>query len=74
MQIIKVECYSGYRADERPVNFIVNGRKLVVQQIMEQWRSPDSEYYKVLADDRRVYLIMHDNGKDHWILKKAFEH
>ena len=70
---ISVECYSGYRADERPVSFISGGRKLVVDRIIDRWRSPDSEYFKVLANDGKVYLLMHDTVKDRWVLEKVLE-
>ena len=69
---ISVECYSGYRADERPVSFISGGRKHTVDRIMDQWRSPDNEYFKVLAEDGRVYLLVHDTGIDRWVLEKVF--
>ena len=73
IESISVECYSGYRADERPVSFISGGRKLVVDRIMDQWRSPDNEYFKVLANDGKVYLLMHDIEKGRWVLEKVFE-
>lgn len=71
---IKVDCYSGYRADERPVSFIFDDRKLMVDRIAEQWRSPDAEYFKVLADDGKIYLLKHDIEKDDWTLEKVFGH
>ena len=67
--IIRVECYSGYKADERPVNFFWKGRKFVVEKVIEQWRSPDSEKFKVLADDRKGYVLIHDDVSDQWILE-----
>ena len=70
---IIVECYSGYKADERPVNFITGGKKFVVNRIIQQWRSPDAEYFKVLADDGQGYLLVHDNIKDGWVLEKVYE-
>ena len=71
---ISVECYSGYRADERPVSFTTtSGSRLLVDRIMDQWRSPDNEYFKVLANDGKVYLLMHDIEKGRWVLEKVFE-
>ena len=71
---ISVECYSGYRADERPVAFTTaSGSRLLVDRIMDQRRSPDNEYFKVLADDGKGYLLVHDTGIDRWILEKVFE-
>ena len=70
---INVECYSGYKADERPVSFIICDKKLKVTNILEQWRCPDSDHFKVTADDGKGYLLIHDIAKDVWILEKAFE-
>ena len=71
---ISVECYSGYRVDEKPVSFTTaSGSRLLVDRIMDQWRSPDNEYFKVLADDGQVYLLVHDMVKDRWLLEKVFE-
>ena len=72
--IIRVECYSGYKADERPVHFLWRGRKFVVEKVIDQWRSPDSDNFKVLADDGKGYLLLHDNVSDQWVLEKIFEH
>ncbi len=72
MSDIKVACYSGYRADERPVSFISGNKKFVVEKIIEQWRSPDSEFFKVLAHDGKGYLLVHDTVKDTWSLEKVF--
>lgn len=70
---IMVECYSGYKADERPVSFISDGKKFMVERIIKQWRSPDYDYFNVLANDGKGYLLAHDNIKDDWVLEKVFE-
>lgn len=73
MPIVKVECYSGYKTDERPVSFILAGKKLVVEKIIDQWRGPEFEYFKVLADDQRAYLLKHDERNAEWALEKVYE-
>lgn len=70
---IHVECYAGYKADERPVSFILDGKKLVVEKVIDQWRSPEFEYFKVLADDGKGYLLRNDLGNGEWALEKVFE-
>ena len=66
IQGIKVECYSGYKVDERPVSFISEGKKLKVYKIIEQWRTPDADHFKVMADDGKGYLLLHNNVNDNW--------
>jgi hypothetical protein len=69
---IKVECYSGYKADERPISFILNETKLMVDEILDQWHSPDCEYFKVLADDGNRYLLK-CSFHGEWMLEKSFQ-
>ena len=34
---IHVECYSGHKANERPVAFIYEGRRREVEEIVDRW-------------------------------------
>jgi hypothetical protein len=70
LKVIHVSCYSGYRADERPVNFNLRGRKLVVEEIIDRWYGPHNSFFKILADDKKVYLIKYDQDDDLWTLEK----
>ena len=70
LKVIHVSCYSGYRADERPVNFSLRGRKLEVEEIIDRWYGPHNSFFKVLADDKKVYLIKYDQDDDLWTLEK----
>lgn len=69
-KIIKVECYSGHKADERPVSFILDENKVMVDEIVDRWYSPECEYFKVLADDGNRYLLR-CNFNGEWVLEKA---
>jgi hypothetical protein len=70
LKVIHVNCYSGYKANERPIYFTVRGRKLAVEKILDRWYGIDHSYFKILADDQKVYLIKHDPGADLWTLEK----
>jgi hypothetical protein len=57
---LNVQCYAGYKADERPVRFtFANGRTLVVEQVLDQWYGSDYECFRVRADDGNVYVLRH---------------
>lgn len=60
---IKVECYAGHKADEKPISFTFGEKKLMIEEIIDQWRGLGVEYFKVLADDGEAYLLRHD-GKN----------
>jgi hypothetical protein len=70
LKVIHVSCYSGYKANERPINFTVRGRKLIVEQILDRWYGLTSSYFKILADDQKIYLIKYDQDEDLWTLEK----
>ena len=73
LKVIHVSCYSGYKADERPVNFTVRGRKLAVEEIIDRWYGPHNSFFKVLADDKKVYLIKYDQDDSLWTLEKIID-
>ncbi|MBW1912876.1 MAG: hypothetical protein JRI43_06905 [Deltaproteobacteria bacterium] len=67
---IEVAAYSGYKANERPLYFIINERKLDVVNIIDRWYGVEHDYYKVLADDGRLYLLKWNRIHDVWFLVK----
>lgn len=70
LKVIHVSCYSGYKADERPISFTLLGRELMVEEIIDRWYGPNNSFFKVLANDSRVYLIKYDQDEDQWTLEK----
>jgi hypothetical protein len=54
---LTVECYSGRKADERPVRFRLEGREYIVEAVLDQWYGPETIFYKVRADDGNLYII-----------------
>jgi len=54
---LEVECYAGYKAEERPSRFSLDGRKYLVDAVLDQWYEPESTYYKVRADDGNLYIL-----------------
>ena len=66
-----VRCYSGYRADERPTSFSLQGSELEVRRILRSWREPNCRCFKVLAEDGRSYLLRHDEHDDRWSVKRV---
>lgn len=68
MPTLKVKCYSGYKADEKPISFVLDDNTFMVEKIIDQWRDPEFEYFKILADEGRAYLLKHDKRNDEWAL------
>jgi hypothetical protein len=70
---IEVTGYSGYKANERPLHFSLDGRKRVVQNLIDRWFGPEHDYFKLLADDGKVYLLKYERFRDLWFLEKRME-
>ena len=68
MHEIHVECYAGYRADERPLHFVLAGRRFEVAEVEDRWYSPGAIYFRVRATDGNFYILKHDEGLDVWTL------
>lgn len=67
---IAVNAYSGFKGNERPVSFIIKGREIIVLDVMERWLEPDKDYFKVLANDGRLYTLSWNREKDIWSVEK----
>lgn len=65
---IQVECYAGYRADQRPLRFCLRGRTFLVEQVEDQWYAPTAIYFRVRADDGNFYVLRHCEIQDVWTL------
>ena len=69
---LEVECYSGYRADERPLRFTFAGNpdapKYDVKEVLDQWYGVGYRCFKVRADDGNIYILRHQISEDCWRL------
>jgi hypothetical protein len=63
---IRVECYSGYRAEETPKVMHFRGRRVIVAEILDRWLAPDHRYFKFRGDDGSLYIIRHDVVTYEW--------
>jgi hypothetical protein len=54
---LQVECYSGMKADERPVRFSLNGHSYAVKEVLDQWYGPHDIFFKLRANDGNLYIL-----------------
>lgn len=66
---VEVESYSGYRADERPVRFVLSGIEYEVVEVEDRWYSPQATFFRVVAGDGNRYVLRHDEAQDEWSLE-----
>ena len=74
---IKVESYSGYKADEYPICFYLDNMRYEILEITDRWyqgytnpAEPASDYFKVKTANGDLFIIKHDIQKDVWLLYK----
>jgi len=68
MSSIKVECYAGYRADQRPQRFCLGNQTLEVDEVEDQWYGVSAMYFRVRATDGNTYILRHDEESGDWTL------
>jgi hypothetical protein len=66
---LQVECYSGPKADQRPIKFWLGDTVLFVESVDDQWFGPTATYFRVRADDGNTYVLGHDEAADIWTLE-----
>lgn len=68
---IRVECYAGYKASERPLCFYIGSRRIEVVEVEDRWYGPDSSWFRVRGDDRSVYVLRcrEDDQQESWTLE-----
>lgn len=67
-QIVRVETYSGFKADERPLRLHLAGRILEVAAVEDRWYSPGETYFRILTEDGDRYVLRHTEAQDVWSL------
>ena len=63
---VTVECYAGYKGEERPVRFTLGDHVHIVRELQNQWHEPDATYFRVHTECGRTYVLRHDHGQDTW--------
>jgi len=73
---IEVECYSGYRVNERPAAFTVQRRRWEVAEIIDRWyegglrpNQPPLDYFKVRTTEGSVFLLRYNSLYDAWAIR-----
>ena len=70
---IPVECYGGYKADERPMAFTFQERRWEVAEIVDRWYEgglqpgrPQVNHFKVRTVEGNVFLLRYLSLFDAW--------
>ena len=75
---VQVKCYSGFKANERPLSFTLSDRELSVMDIEGSWFEEGESNrsrqacFRVRADDGDLYLLSYDESADVWVLRRVW--
>ncbi|MGC1485320.1 MAG: hypothetical protein WA789_16125 [Candidatus Acidiferrum sp.] len=67
-ELVRVECYSGHKAQERPVRMVFEAQTLEIAEVEDRWYSPGATYFRVLAGNGDRYVLRHEDAQDVWSL------
>ncbi|HEY1925085.1 MAG TPA: hypothetical protein VGG58_07515 [Candidatus Acidoferrum sp.] len=68
-RIVCVECYAGYKGDERPVRVRVGNEMIDVAEIEDRWYSPGATYFRVRLVTGERYVLRRAEAQDTWSIE-----
>ena len=57
---VTVEAYAGYKGEETPRAFTLEGARLLVSEIVARWYTETHSYFRVCASDQHRYVLRYD--------------
>lgn len=69
-ETVVVKSYAGYRAEEKPLSFVLGGENLTVQKVLAQWREEGQDCFKVSCGEGQSYLLRYKRRTDLWTAEK----
>jgi hypothetical protein len=74
--LTSVECYGGYKVNERPVAFSFQERRREVAEIIDRWYEggveagqPEVDYFKVRTTESTIFLLRYFSLHDSWSIQ-----
>ena len=68
-KIIRVECYAGYKADERPARVLLDRQMAEIAAVEDRWYSPGSTYFRILLRNGERYVLRRQEAQDVWTIE-----
>jgi hypothetical protein len=68
-KVVRVECYSGYKAEERPVRVLLGEEMVDIAEVEDRWYSPGATYFRILLPNGERYVLRRDDAQDVWTLQ-----
>lgn len=68
-KIVHVECYAGYKGDERPAKLQIGEEMVEVTEVEDRWYSPGATYFRVRLLNGERYVVRREDAQDVWTLE-----
>lgn len=68
-KIVHVECYAGYKGDERPAKLQIGEEMVEVTEVEDRWYSPGATYFRVRLLNGDRYVVRREDAQDIWTLE-----
>jgi len=68
-KLLRVECYAGYKGDERPVKFQIDEHMVEITEIEDRWYSTGATFFRVLLANGDRYVLRREDAQDTWTLE-----
>jgi hypothetical protein len=65
---LHVEAYAGYKGEETPRVFAIDGIRLSVDEILDRWYTETHSCFRVRASDGQRYVLRYDLDEQVWEL------
>ena len=65
---ITVEAYAGYKGEETPRAFTLDGIRLSVDEILGRWYTETHSCFRIHASDGQRYVLRYDLNEEAWEL------
>jgi hypothetical protein len=69
MKKVGVECYAGYRANERPMRLTLGEQTLDIVEVEDRWYSPGETFFRVRVEGGDRYVLRYVEAQDVWSLE-----
>ncbi|TKS59903.1 MAG: hypothetical protein EWM72_01760 [Nitrospira sp.] len=65
---VSVEAYAGYKGEETPRAFTLDGIRLAITDVIDRWYTDIHCYFRVRASDDQRYVLRYHFGEGFWEL------
>ncbi|NOY98694.1 MAG: hypothetical protein GXP40_05755 [Chloroflexi bacterium] len=66
-----VECRSSSAYAEQPVALTWGGRRLVIEEVLSRWRTPEAIHFRVRTSDGQTFELSYRESNAKWHIQQS---